>query len=152
KNVKTPTLVVVGERDGECPTPQSYEFWHALKTLGVSTELVVYPGEGHMFRQTDHKRDVIERTIAWFERYLHWGAGFELTSGQQAEGLLRRGRPGELAGSGGAGFTEPVAKPGVVDDSVERMSNRGIVFGIEEKCGIGRDFTEWGNAGAGYRD
>jgi dipeptidyl aminopeptidase/acylaminoacyl peptidase len=70
KNVKTPTLVVVGERDGECPTPQSYEFWHALKTLGVPTELVVYPGEGHMFRKVDHKRDVIERTVAWFERYL----------------------------------------------------------------------------------
>jgi dipeptidyl aminopeptidase/acylaminoacyl peptidase len=70
KNVKTPTLVVVGERDGECPTPQSYEFWHALKTLGVPTELVVYPGEGHMFRKADHKRDVIERTIAWFEKYL----------------------------------------------------------------------------------
>jgi len=70
KNVKTPTLVVVGERDGECPTPQSYEFWHALKTLGVPTEMVVYPGEGHMFRQADHKRDVIERTIGWFEKYL----------------------------------------------------------------------------------
>src|SRR5437773_10738833 len=33
KNVKTPTLVIVGERDAECPAPQSYEFWHALKTL-----------------------------------------------------------------------------------------------------------------------
>ena len=43
KQVKTPTLVVVGERDGECPSPQSFEFWHALKTLGVPTELVVYP-------------------------------------------------------------------------------------------------------------
>ena len=32
KQVKTPTLVVVGERDGECPAPQSFEFWHALKT------------------------------------------------------------------------------------------------------------------------
>ncbi len=48
-NVKTPTLVVVGERDGECPAPQSFEFWHALKDLGVATELVVYPGEGHAF-------------------------------------------------------------------------------------------------------
>ncbi len=37
KQVKTPTLVVVGERDGECPAPQSYEFWRALKTLGVKT-------------------------------------------------------------------------------------------------------------------
>jgi len=70
KNVKTPTLVVVGERDGECPMPQSYEFWHALKDLNVPTELVVYPGEGHMFRQPDHKRDVIERTINWFNQYL----------------------------------------------------------------------------------
>ena len=33
KNVKTPTLVIVGERDAECPASQSYEFWHALKTL-----------------------------------------------------------------------------------------------------------------------
>src|SRR5438876_5863668 len=31
KKVKTPTLVIVGDSDGECPTPQSYEFWHALK-------------------------------------------------------------------------------------------------------------------------
>jgi len=70
KNVKTPTLVVVGERDGECPAPQSYEFWHALKNLGVPTELVVYAGEGHMFRDTEHKRDVMERAVEWFEKYL----------------------------------------------------------------------------------
>jgi dipeptidyl aminopeptidase/acylaminoacyl peptidase len=35
--VKTPTLILVGDSDGECPTPQSYEFWQALKTLGVET-------------------------------------------------------------------------------------------------------------------
>jgi dipeptidyl aminopeptidase/acylaminoacyl peptidase len=70
KNVKTPTLVVVGERDGECPAPQSFEFWHALKTLGVPAELVVYPGEGHMFLDPAHKRDVMERAAAWFEQYL----------------------------------------------------------------------------------
>jgi dipeptidyl aminopeptidase/acylaminoacyl peptidase len=70
KDVKTPTLIVVGERDGECPAPQSYEFWHALQSLGVPTQLVVYEGEGHMFRKPDHKRDVIERTLEWFEKYL----------------------------------------------------------------------------------
>jgi len=70
KNVKTPTLIVVGERDGECPAPQSYELWHALKTLGVPTELVIYAGEGHMFRDSAHKRDVIERAAAWFDKYL----------------------------------------------------------------------------------
>ncbi len=70
KNTKTPTLILVGERDGECPAPQSREFWHALKTLGVDTELVIYPGEGHGFLQPDHRRDVIDRLINWFDHYL----------------------------------------------------------------------------------
>jgi dipeptidyl aminopeptidase/acylaminoacyl peptidase len=70
KNVKTPTLVIVGDSDGECPTPQSYEFWHALKTLGVETELVVYEHEGHMFADPNHQRDVIERVATWFNQHL----------------------------------------------------------------------------------
>jgi dipeptidyl aminopeptidase/acylaminoacyl peptidase len=70
KKVKTPTLVIVGDSDGECPTPQSYEFWHALKTLGVKTELVVYEREGHMFVNPEHLRDVMSRTVAWFDEYL----------------------------------------------------------------------------------
>jgi len=70
KNTKTPTLVLVGQYDGECPAPQSREFWHALKTLGVETQLVVYPGEGHVFLQPEHRRDVIERMSAWFDHYL----------------------------------------------------------------------------------
>ena len=70
KNVKTPTLVVVGDSDGECPLPQSYEFWHALKTLGVETQFVVYPNEGHMFANPVHSRDVIERAVDWFNRHM----------------------------------------------------------------------------------
>ena len=70
KQAKTPTLVVVGDSDGECPTPQSYEFWHALKTLGVKTQLVVYEREGHMFAKPDHLRDVMTRAVAWFDEYL----------------------------------------------------------------------------------
>jgi dipeptidyl aminopeptidase/acylaminoacyl peptidase len=70
KNVRTPTLILVGERDGECPAPQSREFWHALKTLGVPTQLVIYPGEGHAFLQTDHQSDVMERMLGWFDKYL----------------------------------------------------------------------------------
>jgi dipeptidyl aminopeptidase/acylaminoacyl peptidase len=70
KNVKTPTLIVVGERDGEVPAPQSYEFWHALKTLGVETQLVVYPDEGHRFVQLEHRRDVAMRMVGWFVEHL----------------------------------------------------------------------------------
>lgn len=70
KNAKTPTLIIVGDRDISCPAPQSYEFWHALKTLGVPTELAVYPNETHFFSDPDHNRDVIERSVAWFDKYL----------------------------------------------------------------------------------
>jgi dipeptidyl aminopeptidase/acylaminoacyl peptidase len=75
KRVKTPTLVLVGERDVECPPPQSREFYHALKTLGVRTQLVIYPGEGHGVRQPAHRRDVLERSLGWFDGALRPGAG-----------------------------------------------------------------------------
>ncbi|MFN2460995.1 MAG: prolyl oligopeptidase family serine peptidase [Candidatus Velthaea sp.] len=70
KNVSTPTFVYVGERDVECPAPQSQEFWHALVTLGVPTSLVIYEGEGHGIRQPAHTRDITQRLLAWFDRYL----------------------------------------------------------------------------------
>jgi acylaminoacyl-peptidase len=70
KNVKTATLVIVGERDAECPAAQSYEFWHALKTLGVPTQLIVYPGEGHLFIEPKNQADRMDQTVAWFDKYL----------------------------------------------------------------------------------
>lgn len=70
KQARTPTLVVVGDRDGECPAPQSFEFWHALRDLHVPSELVVYPNEGHGFTDPAHRRDVMVRTAVWFARYM----------------------------------------------------------------------------------
>jgi dipeptidyl aminopeptidase/acylaminoacyl peptidase len=75
KRVKTPTLVVVGDRDGECPAPQSFEFWHALRDEHVPTQLVVYPNEGHGFVDPQHRRDVMYRAVEWFEQYLGTGTG-----------------------------------------------------------------------------
>jgi dipeptidyl aminopeptidase/acylaminoacyl peptidase len=70
KNVKTPTLMIVGERDAETPAAQSYEFWHALKTLRVPTKLIVYAGEGHLFIDPKHQTDRLDQTVAWFDKYL----------------------------------------------------------------------------------
>jgi len=70
KKVKTPTLIVVGDRDGECPAPQSFEFWHALRAQGVTTELVVYPDEGHHFADPAHSRDVLQRALSWFQQQM----------------------------------------------------------------------------------
>lgn len=69
KAVKTPTLILVGDRDGEVPMEQSVEWWHALTTLHVPTKLVVYPDEGHMFIKPADARDYTLRTLEWFEEW-----------------------------------------------------------------------------------
>ena len=69
-HARTPTLIVVGERDAECPSPQSFEFWRGLQHEGVKTQLVVYPDEGHHFSNPEHQRDVLNRSVAWFDTYL----------------------------------------------------------------------------------
>jgi dipeptidyl aminopeptidase/acylaminoacyl peptidase len=74
KNVKTPTLIVVGDRDGECPAPQSFEWWHALKTFKIPVKFVVYPDEGHMIQQPQHRRDITLRSVEWFDQWLKAGS------------------------------------------------------------------------------
>ena len=67
---KTPTLVLHGENDVRVPVSQGYEFYNGLKQSGVECEMVVYPREGHSFREIRHQIDLIERVIGWFELYL----------------------------------------------------------------------------------
>jgi dipeptidyl aminopeptidase/acylaminoacyl peptidase len=70
KNIKTPMLILVGDRDGECPPPQSFELWHALKDLNVPTELVIYPNEGHGVSTREHSLDLLAKTLDWFAKYM----------------------------------------------------------------------------------
>lgn len=69
-NVKTPTFAYVGEKDIECPAPQTQEFWHAMKAMKVPTSVMIYPGEGHGLRDPEHLADAEQRTLAWFDKYL----------------------------------------------------------------------------------
>jgi dipeptidyl aminopeptidase/acylaminoacyl peptidase len=66
----TPALIVVGERDEECPAPQSFEYWHALQTLGVPATLVVYENQGHHIADHDDQEDILRRSLDWFGKYL----------------------------------------------------------------------------------
>ena len=70
KDVHTPTLITVGERDIECPPGQSIEFWHGLREYGVPTTLVIYAGEGHGLRDPKDVKDEADRALAWFDTYL----------------------------------------------------------------------------------
>ncbi len=69
KNVKTPTLILVGDRDGEVPVEQSIEWWHALESMHVPNKFVVYPDEGHVFVKPSDWRDYQLRTMEWFEEW-----------------------------------------------------------------------------------
>jgi dipeptidyl aminopeptidase/acylaminoacyl peptidase len=69
KNVKTPTLILVGDSDGEVPMEQSVEWWHALDAMKVPNQLVVYPHEGHMFIKPADARDYFVRSLEWFDEW-----------------------------------------------------------------------------------
>ncbi|HKD55323.1 MAG TPA: S9 family peptidase [Steroidobacteraceae bacterium] len=73
RNVHTPTLIVGGDRDAEVPITQSYEYWNALRRLGVKTEFVVYPDEGHAFFKHADQVDLMTRLVGWFNTYLRPG-------------------------------------------------------------------------------
>ncbi len=73
RGVDTPTLIIVGDRDLECPVGQSEEFHTALLAEGVPTSFVVYRGEGHGFTREADRRDRQARTVAWFTRWFRQG-------------------------------------------------------------------------------
>ena len=70
KRIQTPTLILHGEKDGDVPPEQSYQFFRALKDHKVDTELVIYPREGHGPNEKMHMLDLARRIPDWFEKYL----------------------------------------------------------------------------------
>jgi dipeptidyl aminopeptidase/acylaminoacyl peptidase len=70
RKARTPVLLLHGERDVSCPVTQALEFHAALKWAGVPVELVIYPRQGHYITQRAHQLDFMERSVAWFDRYL----------------------------------------------------------------------------------
>ena len=70
KNAHTPTLILQGEADVTDPIGQSQQLYRGLKRYKVEAEFVVYPREGHGFREEKHQLDVLNRIIAWFDGHL----------------------------------------------------------------------------------
>ncbi len=66
---KTPTLILHGENDNDVPIAEAEQLYVALHDVGVKTELVRYPREGHGLRETAHVIDALERSIAWYTQH-----------------------------------------------------------------------------------
>src|SRR5713226_9566207 len=69
-NITTPTLFMGGDMDWNVPILGGEQMYQALKRLGRTTELVVYPGEYHTFKTPSHIKDRLERYLAWYAHYV----------------------------------------------------------------------------------
>jgi dipeptidyl aminopeptidase/acylaminoacyl peptidase len=68
--IKTPTLFLGGERDFNVPVQGGQQMYQALRSLGVETQLVIYPNEFHGITRPSYVRDRYERYLAWYEKYV----------------------------------------------------------------------------------
>jgi dipeptidyl aminopeptidase/acylaminoacyl peptidase len=72
--IRTPTLFMGGEKDFNVPIAGSEQMYQALKSLGVDTQLVVYPGQYHSLTVPSYERDRLQRDLDWFNKYMRVGA------------------------------------------------------------------------------
>ncbi len=72
-NVRTPSLLQFPELDEIVPPTQGLEFYRALRQVGVTAELAIYPREGHMLREPRQQEDLLTRNLEWFSRWLGIG-------------------------------------------------------------------------------
>jgi len=68
--IKTPTLYMGGEKDFNVPIAGSEQMYQALKSLGVPTQLVVYPGQFHGISRPSFVRDRYDRYLGWYDKFL----------------------------------------------------------------------------------
>jgi dipeptidyl aminopeptidase/acylaminoacyl peptidase len=70
RNATTPTLILYGADDARVPPSQGSELYEGLKAVGCEAELVLYPREAHTVVERAHQRDLVERVIGWYDRYV----------------------------------------------------------------------------------
>jgi dipeptidyl aminopeptidase/acylaminoacyl peptidase len=70
ENITTPTLFIGGEKDWNQPIINSEQMYQAMKQLGRETLLVVYPDAHHGIRRPSFHKDLLERFLGWFEKYV----------------------------------------------------------------------------------
>ncbi len=70
RNASTPTLILHGESDERVHPGQGREMYVALRTLGIETQFVTYPREGHRISERKHQLDLLGRIVSWYDRFL----------------------------------------------------------------------------------
>jgi dipeptidyl aminopeptidase/acylaminoacyl peptidase len=68
--IKTPTLFLGGERDFNVPVQGGQQMYQALRSLGIDTQLIIYPNENHGIARPSYQRDRLERYLAWYDQHI----------------------------------------------------------------------------------
>jgi dipeptidyl aminopeptidase/acylaminoacyl peptidase len=68
--IHTPTLFMGGDKDFNVPINGGEQMYQALRTLGVPAQLIVYPGQHHVFTRPSFVKDLADRMSGWLDRYL----------------------------------------------------------------------------------
>ena len=68
--IKTPTMFMASEKDFNVPVAGSEQMYQALRSLGVPTQLIIYPGQFHGITTPSYLKDRAERYLNWFGKYL----------------------------------------------------------------------------------
>lgn len=68
--IKTPTLFLCGDQDFNVPLLNSEQMYQALRSLGVPTQLVIYPGQHHGLDKPSYLVDRMQRYLDWHGKYL----------------------------------------------------------------------------------
>jgi len=72
--IRTPTLFLGGDKDFNVPLVGGEQMYEALRTLGVPTELIIYPGEYHVLTRPSFLVDRFARYLDWMAKYLKTGS------------------------------------------------------------------------------
>ena len=68
--IKTPTLFLGGEQDFNVPIQGGQQMYQALRSLGIDTQMIIYPNQNHGINRPSYVRDRYERYLAWYDKYI----------------------------------------------------------------------------------
>ena len=68
--IKTPTLFMASQKDFNVPSVGAEQMYQALRSIGIPTELVIYPGQYHGITVPSYMKDRFTRYLDWFGKYL----------------------------------------------------------------------------------
>lgn len=68
--IKTPTLFMTDEKDFNVPAIGSEQMYQALRSMGIPTQLIIYPGQYHGITLPSFNKDRLERYLQWYDQYL----------------------------------------------------------------------------------